>query len=514
MAVEDTEYDDGESVALGFGILPSGVTVGDPEIATVTINDNKYVPSAVQQEWLTRFGRTAAAHVVDALNERIRWLAEPPRCPPDRRPDETSPDRDPRWRCRPREEARSVVIGGQRLDSGAAPADAMGRARVDWSGDRLTWDGGTTENRETGAFRNLTARELLAGSSFYKSASEEEDKLRLSFWGRGAFTRFDGRDGDLTLDGDVATATLGADYAGNGWLAGVALSHSEGEGAFSLDDTGGKLASSLTGIYPYLRYGVNERLSVWGMGGYGAGTLTLTVDGTEPIEADIAMTMEAVGARGELLSPAEAEDFSLTLKADALFLQTVSDGIPGLGETEADVSRLRLGLEGSFEIVSEDGVWLSPFLEAGLRYDGGDAETGFGMEVGGGLRYTHLELDLTMELNARGLLTHAQAGFAEWGVSGSLRYDPYPSSELGPSLTLSPSWGPTSSGRAEALWASETMANLAADDRTPGGRLDAQLSYGFAALGGKGIKTPWGRGLTVGERERFPARLPVRLHPV
>ena len=88
-AVEDAEYDDGESVVLGFGALPQGVTAADPEIATVTIDDNNHVPGAVPREWLGRFGRTAVTHVVDALDERMRWLAEPPRCAPDRRPEDT-----------------------------------------------------------------------------------------------------------------------------------------------------------------------------------------------------------------------------------------------------------------------------------------------------------------------------------------------------------------------------------------------------------------------------------------
>ena len=126
MAVADAEYDDGESVALGFGVLPSGVTETDPEVATVTIDDNNQVSGVVAREWLARFGRTATADVVDALDERMRWLTEPPRCA---RPGGTFPDRYPRWRCRPPhdKESPSVVLGGYRFDSDAEPASASGQ---------------------------------------------------------------------------------------------------------------------------------------------------------------------------------------------------------------------------------------------------------------------------------------------------------------------------------------------------------------------------------------------------
>ena len=47
------------------------------------------------------------------------------------------------------------------------------------------------------------------------------------------------------------------------------------------------------------------------------------------------------------------------------------------------VSRLRAGLEGALVL----GHGLRPYVEMGLRRDGGDAETGYGVDVGGGVRY-------------------------------------------------------------------------------------------------------------------------------
>ena len=56
-----------------------------------------------------------------------------------------------------------------------------------------------------------------------------------------------------------------------------------------------------------------------------------------------------------------------------------------MGATGA-TSRVRLTLEGGGSLALPGERSLAPTLEAGLRYDGGDAETGVGLEVGGGLR--------------------------------------------------------------------------------------------------------------------------------
>ena len=58
---------------------------------------------------------------------------------------------------------------------------------------------------------------------------------------------------------------------------------------------------------------------------------------------------------------------------------------------------------------------LTPSLEDGLRHDGGDAETGTGIEIGGGLSYTDPASGLTVDAKGRGLVAHEDA---EWGAGG------------------------------------------------------------------------------------------------
>ena len=502
VAVFDDAHDEGaETLTLTLS-RPFGARLSHAQ-ATGTIANTDPMPRA----WLARFGRTVAEHVVEAVDERL---------------------------TAPREAPSQVTIAGLRVDlegnarewdaaearaardaleilSGRRPGDVEGR---DAFGDSIFARHGAGSDTS----RALTARELLTRSAFHFASEGSGEEGRLTVWGRGAWSGFSGRDDDLSLDGDVATGMVGADFGRDGWLGGLMLSHSQGSGTYTTDGSGssgrseGEIDSSLTGLYPYLGLDLTERMSVWGVGGYGQGALTLTREGEAPLETDIDMTMAAGGMRGDVLDAGETGGFGLALKSDALFVRTASEAVPGLAAAEADVSRLRLGLEGSYELALGAGGTLVPSLEAAVRQDGGDAETGLGVELGSGLRYEDPSRGLSSELNLRGLVAHEDGSYEEWGASGSLRYEPGGSSDLGPSLTLAQSWGAPSTGGMESLLGRHTMAGIAVEDAyTPGARLDAELGYGLSVLDGRGVAIPHvgmsrgddGRTLLLGQRLRL-----------
>ncbi len=433
--------------------------------ATGTITNTGPIPRA----WLTRFGRTAAEHVSDAIGERVQGAPHP----------------------------RLVVSGQSLLADGGSSLPWVESVRGGFDDDSR--HGGA----EPRGFRGLTARELLLTSSFHlASAADPAAGARWSVWGRAAGSSFKGREDALTIEGDVTTATLGVDLERGRWLLGLALSRSAGEGSFKADDAG-ELESTLTGAHPYARYAVSERLSLWGALGYAAGELTLDI-GDAPHDTDLEMKMAALGARGVLLPASVGNGFELAIRADLLASETASDATPNLSKTDSETSRLRLLLEGKREISLGSGS-LTPSVELGLRYDGGDAETGLGAESGGAIRYTNSRF--AVEVRARGLVAHGQNAYKEWGVSGSVAIDPGQRGR-GLSMRLGSARGAFSRG-AKHLWSRHAAAALAhGDGSRPGARLDAEAGYGLETMGA--LLTPYG-GLTLHEKGAKSVRVGLRL---
>ena len=470
--VLDDAHDEGSETLTLTLSNPSGAYLADGT-ATGTINNTDHMPQA----WLARFGRTVADQVVDAVGERLRG---------------------------PGGAGAEVRVAGQDL-SGATPdgdatreaqAQVQAQARIESLAQWLR--GESEEDRRPLQTRTLTSRDFLTGTSFALTGGTAQTGYG-SLWGRGALSRFDGREDELTLDGEVASAMLGADWTLGRAMAGLAVSHSRGEGGYRSPAVSGEVEATLTGLYPYGRYAVDERLSVWGVLGYGEGELVLTPQGLPAMEAETDLAMAAAGLRGELLRPSESGGVALAVRSDALAVHTTSEAVPGLPgrggmmASEADVTRLRFGLEGSRAFRSGAGAALTPSLDIGVRHDGGDAETGFGVDIGAGLAWTDPASGMKAKVDARGLLTHEDGGFRERGIAGSLAWDPSPSSALGPSLTLRHSVGVSATGGVSALLNPDTARRLAAnddDDELERRRFEAVLGYGHPVLGDRFVGTP------------------------
>ena len=434
---------------------PQGAWIEDGE-AIGTIENTDPIPKA----WTARFGRTVGSHVVDALEERLDTASE-----------------------------SFVQLGGHRLGGGPDVREAVERLAP----DRSLWEEASADP----VGQHMTFRDLLLGSAFHLASSDEEGRAsgpRLSAWGRVATSGFDGQEDALSLDGTVTTATLGVDGVWKRWLTGLALAYSEGDGSFTqVEAEGDDLASSLTSLHPYVAYAPTDRVRLWGMVGYGSGSLELS--GTHSLSTDLEMTMGALGVRGTVLeAPQPQGGLQLALRSDLLWVRMDTAATEGMVPTEADVSRLRLVLEGSRAFALGEGGQLVPSLEVGLRHDAGDAETGSGVEVAGGLRYASA-WGLSIEASMRALVAHEASEYQEWGASGALRFDPGRQG-LGLSASLTPAWGSAASG-VSRLWGQPDAAGLTADGAfaaAQAGRLDAELGYGLAALKGRGVLTPYVRG--------------------
>ena len=203
VAVLDDAHDEGsETLTLALSNA-SGAYLADGS-ATGTITNSDLMPQA----WLARFGRTVADQVLDAVEGRITAS---------------------------RAAGMELSIAGQRVGAAAAPKSLEAReaeARLDAVSDWLRGEAAEDTARGLGS-RAVTGQDFLTGTSFALTEGSAESGFG-ALWGRGAVSRFDGREGELNLDGEVQSAMLGADWALGRGAAGLVLSHASGEGGYPL----------------------------------------------------------------------------------------------------------------------------------------------------------------------------------------------------------------------------------------------------------------------------------------
>ena len=260
------------------------------------------------------------------------------------------------------------------------------------------------------------------------------------------------------------------------------------------------VTAALTGVWPWVRLAPGERLSVWGVAGFGEGGLTLEprdADGARigAIRTGLDLWMAAAGLRGIAVDGGK-NGLTLAVKAEAMVVRTASDAASGAGGTlagaEAETTRLRFGLEGSRPFRLGDGSVLTPGMEIGVRRDGGDAETGFGAEIGAGLAWSDPKRGLGAEIRAHGLLSHEAQGFRQRGLAGALTWDPV-AGDRGPRLSLTRTLGVPAQRGPDTPLGRGSLAGLAANE--PGNelgerRLEARFGYGLPAFSGRFTSTP------------------------
>ncbi len=507
-----------------------GATIGDG-VAVGTIVNSDPMPAA----WLARFGRTVAQQALDGIAGR---LAAP------RTPGAQGTLAGQAFTLRPRGGDDPAPAAGTSLLAGLAaqvlptlPNGGLGAGPP--SGFDPTAPGGAGIGGP--ATRTLTLRDILLGSSFTATGQPDAHGGSVAFWGRAAQATFEGREGTFALDGETTTAMLGTDYARDRWLLGVTLLQSLGTGGYDDRDAtpaaacatltaamtaalpaglcngavregAGAVESTLTAAVPYAAFQASEHLKLWGAAGYGVGEVTLAPETGGTLKTDIAWTMAEVGLRGTVLAPPPAGTGpTLAVTSDALWARTTSEQVRhGLAASNSAVTRLRLGLEGQWPVVLETLGQLTPTLAVGARHDGGEAETGFGVELGGGLAWTAPQFGLALTLEGRTLLTHRDEDFQDQGVAAAFTFDPDPTTPRGPSVTLRQDWGGQATGGVDALFAADPLTQRQGTTATQS-RWAAEAAWGFPAFGGRFTGSPHvGVGLAPGTRDY---RLGWRLVP-
>ena len=438
--------------------------------ATGTILNSDPIP----KDWLARFGRTVASQAVDAVSGRFERQGE-----------------------------SHVTIAGREFTLGDEGAAAQSIAEF---------------VRQFEGEARPDPHAMVLGTRFQLSGANEGPAPGFTAWGHFATDTFKGRSEGVRVEGDVTSGFLGADVGNARWLAGAAVSISRGEGSWtspeSEAESGGDLESELTTLYPYGRIVISEAVNVWAMAGWGTGELTVNERRTDqPSGAhrtDMSLVMGAIGVAGDVISPGTSDGLGVKVKSDAFWARTESDFAQSehgsLGGAEADVTRLRLRVEASRRFTLGAGT-LAPAFELGARHDGGDVETGAGLEAGAKARYENARLSI--EGGLRTLVAHQDGDYREWGASASVQLSPGAGGR-GLSLEVTPSRGAARTGT-DRLWGLDDAQKLIDEkgEFEPGRRLKTEIGYGLGFTTVPGTITPFasmtlvdggGRGWRAGAR--------------
>ncbi len=368
-----------------------------------------------------------------------------------------------------------------RLHENADPRAALG-APEGWAVEPAT---------HAGRSHGMTAARLLAGSAFNMPLRGSRSGPSLAIWGGGDLSSFSGEPTSATYDGSALAGYLGLDARGAAWLAGVSVSHTAAEADYDFagDVNGsGTLKTGVTALHPYARLEMGADVELWVIGGFGVGEADLArshVAGEH--SSDLSMAMAVAGLRHAL--PMQLGGGDLSLRGDAGFLSLETDaGAMALDALSAGVSRLRLGVEAAWE-----GQSATPFVEVSGRYDGGDGQTGGGLELAAGLRILSQESGFGLEAKGRVLAMHSGDGYGESGFGVTASFEPGTGGR-GIVLRISPRWG-GSPDATDLFWdevggVRDTMRGLR-PSRAWG--LDAELGYGFGLKSIRGLMTPFGQ---------------------
>ncbi|MDE0453574.1 MAG: hypothetical protein OXI90_17640 [Gammaproteobacteria bacterium] len=378
------------------------------------------------------------------------------------------------------------VWGGLRLApvSAAAPAQWSVLGGIGHPGGPFGHWGGTVGNGQWGVddpylerSSGYTLAEWLRGARFEMPFRGSGNPITaLSVWGAGDWHTFEGAPESGLYDGSLASIYLGFDARGSGWISGAALSHAIADASYEFGGAvGGKgrLETELNVIHPYLQWAFHDRGKVWAIFGFGTGEATAEREGQEASRSssDLSMMMGLGGMR-YAFGPWAGFDFAVRGDAGIAQLET-DEGPRAIEGLMVNVQRLRMGVEASLPMAL-GGIPVSPFIDIGGRYDGGDGATGGGLEMAGGFRYRGPMVGF--EMKARALAMHTDESYSEEGVKATLIVGP--DGRRGFRVLLSPRWG----GTAESMDIFSYRGHPLAGSLHGGNRgwgLGTRISYGF-----------------------------------
>ena len=309
-------------------------------------------------------------------------------------------------------------------------------------------------------------------------------------WGHGDYQHFNGTSSLVDFRGGLRATHVGMDlYSNRQVLTGLSFARSWASMSYS-DSREGQLGASFNTFHPYLYWQPHRRLSFWGIGGMGRGSVDVR-DTRLAHVFDSEFRMWAGGLRSLLTRPGNNE---LGFRVDGFMSNIGIDPYERISEVYGSATRARATLEA----VHQRGGRRRSFslkAELGGRLDRGEAVHGTAMETGLRLGFIDNPTGLDLALQGRMLLFH-NGGYRDWGAGLQASWDPG-NKRQGLRMSARASHGQNGHGGA-ALWDPSHAYTRGQDRGLPSGsvlvsRFDSEAAYGLEVLRGRGLLTPFSR---------------------
>ena len=305
-------------------------------------------------------------------------------------------------------------------------------------------------------------------------------------WGSVDYRKLSGSSAyALNWNGELAGVNIGTDMmSDSGVLVGLAAGASKGSFGYQ-GSSSGVLKMRVKTLNPYVGWTLSESASLWAVVGYGRGKINYNDDTIGQASSKMSLSSAALGGRYRLFSAdgsADSRLIQVDLKGDAWGLQTKVEGNEQrtMG-WESQAHGVRVAVESYRSSVLESGASLVLSGEAGMRWDGGDGDTGTGFEVGGSANYSNSATGLKVIAMARALVDH-ESDRKQWGASLAAECRP-DGRDIGLVYKSSLSHGQTES-RVDSLWDS-SPASRTFEENSLATRLEAEVGYGLYGVSGR-----------------------------
>ena len=461
--VDDEDTEGAKTVVFSGSTTATGFMDIDP--VTLTINDNDGAPSI--EAALPELARASVTSVIDVLSGRIAQVASG-----------SLGDGSVSFAGHS-SLAQALAANQQGLNDGdLSLLEALGGSSI-----ALELDGTGTAAPSAGGQAGSSGVGVWASANYDRISSTAPG---VGDWDGNSFSLFVG------VDGHVSRNTL----------IGVAASWSKGSTEFD-DDPTLEIDTSLLGLNPYIGWHSDDgKKTAWGTVGYSSGDFEQ--DQKNNLKTDLKMTVLAIGGSTRF---AERSGSDFNIKGDLSTAELTTDATSSVAEVKSKAHRARVAVEAEVNKASDSGGHVMRSVALGLRYDGGDGDTGSGLELDGELGWSGPNRSVSVSGAANVLLFHT-GDLKEWGVGGLIRYEP--SHAKGRNLTFraQPSYGRGENGSGQ-LW-DQQVKDLDEDGGEPEARLVMDAGWGLAALSGRGLVTPYS-GLELSESGSRVYRLGSRV---